>query len=451
MAEASARREDRITTGGMAAYGLGHFGASALMEAMLALLVAFYATHDPETGGPYLSIGAATFAVGIGRFLDAFLDPLVGYWTDRIRTRWGRRAPVLAATLPPMCLFFALMWLPLTPSPSVANLVALTASATLFVMAFTAYMVPYLAWLPDLARSVGERTRAMSWMAFFNVLGVALGSTGAGQLAAVPGLGFGGMGLILAGVTLVTGGITLGARLHRFERAAPRRSATPIVPAIRTALANPHFRRYLPSFALFWVGLRLLLYSLPFFIMTVFGMPKGQAAAAMGTLMGCAIGVGALLFPVIPRLAVRWGKTRLYRAGLALFCLTAPLLPLVGLVGDADAGLHQAMALMALAGIPTGIMFVIPYTLLADVIDYDEDQTGTRREALYFGVQGLFVKVAQLAGLGLGGLLVGGLGATSASGPRLAGPVAAVFVAAGLLWFRAYALQPRDIPAVGER
>jgi len=61
------------------------------------------------------------------------------------------------------------------------------------------------------------------------------------------------------------------------------------------------------------------------------------------------------------------------------------------------------------------------------------------------------VKVAQLAGLGLGGLLVGGLGATSASGPRLAGPVAAVFVAAGLLWFRAYALQPRDIPAVGER
>ena len=185
--------------------------------------------------------------------------------------------------------------------------------------------------------------------------------------------------------------------------------------------------------------------------MTVFEVPKGQAAAAMGTLMGCAIGVGALLFPVIPRLAVRYGKARLYRAGLGLFCLTAPLLPLVGLVGDAGTGLHQAMVLMAVAGIPTGIMFVIPYTLLADVIDYDEDQTGTRREALYFGVQGFFVKVAQLAGLGLGGLLVGGLGTTSASGPRLAGPMAAVFVAAGLAWFRTYALQPRDAPTADER
>ena len=58
----------------------------------------------------------------------------------------------------------------------------------------------------------------------------------------------------------------------------------------------------------------------------------------------------------------------------------------------------QAVLVMALAGPAIAVLFTLPNAIVADIVDRDEEQTGQRREAIYFGVQGLIVK----AGLGLG-------------------------------------------------
>ena len=44
---------------------------------------------------PYL----ASIAIGISLFFDAISDPLVGVWSDRFKSRFGRRHPFIYACL----------------------------------------------------------------------------------------------------------------------------------------------------------------------------------------------------------------------------------------------------------------------------------------------------------------------------------------------------------------
>ena len=44
--------------------------------------------------------------------IDAFSDPIVGYWSDNFRSRWGRRHPFIYASAVPLAIGYALLWMP---------------------------------------------------------------------------------------------------------------------------------------------------------------------------------------------------------------------------------------------------------------------------------------------------------------------------------------------------
>jgi Na+/melibiose symporter-like transporter len=46
----------------------------------------------------------------IQRIWDAMVDPLVGQYSDNLRTRWGRRRPLLFIGVFPLAIFFGLLW-----------------------------------------------------------------------------------------------------------------------------------------------------------------------------------------------------------------------------------------------------------------------------------------------------------------------------------------------------
>jgi GPH family glycoside/pentoside/hexuronide:cation symporter len=90
-----------------------------------------------------------------------------------------------------------------------------------------------------------------------------------------------------------------------------------------------------------------------------------------------------------------------------------------------------------------GAVLVLSRVLISDVIDADEQRTGLRREAMYFGMQGLLTKVS----FGVGPLLATWLFATFGNtadeplGILLCGPVAGVLALLGWLAFRRYPLE----------
>ena len=59
-----------------------------------------------------LAPGLMGLLFGLSRIWDAVSDPLVGYWSDRTRSRLGRRRPWLAGGAVPMALFFVALWAP---------------------------------------------------------------------------------------------------------------------------------------------------------------------------------------------------------------------------------------------------------------------------------------------------------------------------------------------------
>ena len=107
--------------------------------------------------------------------------------------------------------------------------------------------------------------------------------------------------------------------------------------------------------------------------------------------------------------------------------------------------LYQGFAYVAILGIFLASLFVLPNAVLADIVDYDEKRTGRRREAVYFGVQGVLYKISTaLSALIITGLFVFGYSAANPLGVRLAGPVAGVLMLLGFICFLGYSLSEKD-------
>ena len=56
--------------------------------------------------------------------------------------------------------------------------------------------------------------------------------------------------------------------------------------------------------------------------------------------------------------------------------------------------LWQVRGFMLVSGFGIAVVFAVPDAILAELVDLDERTTGKRREAMYFGAQGLFVKLS---------------------------------------------------------
>ncbi len=113
-------------------YGSGDIGFSLTHT----IIAAYFAIFLTDVVGIAPAVAAA--AIFIGRTVDYINDPLVGYISDRTRTRWGRRRPFLLFGALPFGLIFALMWwIPPIQTP-------------LHWQYITAYSLPYMTLLSPL-------------------------------------------------------------------------------------------------------------------------------------------------------------------------------------------------------------------------------------------------------------------------------------------------------------
>jgi GPH family glycoside/pentoside/hexuronide:cation symporter len=415
-------------------YASSSIGGEALTQSRGLFLIYFYVEATDV-----LSAFAVGAILAAARLLETVDDGLIGFWSDRTHSRFGRRIPFIVLATPFWALFSVLLFTPPQSSAAAAG-AYLFIVVELYFLSSTLSGGPYEALLPEIAADSDERVSIVGIRVYMGLAGGGLGLV----------LGFLLVDLIgYAGMAATFAVVAMSFRYLGVAGAWPYTSKTqePADLSLREALSitfrNRHFLYFLPTFALFQLGFQLLLGVLPFLIKASFEIDKiGRWGAA---LTAVALATMLVTVPVMTRLSRRTSKRAAYRASLLGAVLLFPLLAFAGFLPGVPPEAQLVVA-MVIVGLPIAGNYLFPAPLTADIIDYDALQTGLRREATYYGAQNFVEKTTTaLQPLILGALLALGRTAEDPLGIRLVGPVAAGLVLIGWLAFRRYDL-PDDVP-----
>jgi GPH family glycoside/pentoside/hexuronide:cation symporter len=437
-------------------YASGSLGGNVIGRSKDLWLIYFYVGNaDVDKRVPILLLGALFTAA---RLIEALDDPLIGWWSDRTSSRWGRRIPFVVLSTPFYALFFVLLWTPPIAGESLWNALYFFLALEAFHLFSTLSGGPFESLLPEIAVRSKDRVNVVAWQVAFGTVGAAIALVGSGIIR--DAFGFQAMAIVMAVLGMSSRYLALtGAWRHVRLDVEPAR-LNPIE-AVRSTFTNSQFLFFLPTFILFNMAISMMTAALPFWSGAVL---LGDFPAALATaegrsqatlkLAGLEMGIGegtvvALLtaaailvvllsLPFAYRLAVRRGKAWVYSAAMLIGGVYLPFIAFMGFVPGVDT-LLQAMIFVAFMGVPMAAVFTFPNAIQADIIDYDELRTGMRREAVYYGTQATLEKTASaLFPLILTSLLILGSTADNPVGIRLVGPVAGLSAMLGFLAFRGY-------------
>jgi glycoside/pentoside/hexuronide:cation symporter, GPH family len=141
-------------------YGFGAVAYGAKSNGFNYLLLFFY---SQVVGLPPQWV---SFGIFIALIVDAISDPLVGYFSDNLRSRWGRRHPLMYAAGVPASIAYYFLWAPPAwdQGPLFAYFVTL---AILIRTLLTFYEIPSTSLVAELTDDYDQRTRFMSFRFFF--------------------------------------------------------------------------------------------------------------------------------------------------------------------------------------------------------------------------------------------------------------------------------------------
>ena len=146
-------------------YGFGSMAYGVKDAAFKAFLLYFY---NVVVGAPPALVGAAILVVML---VDAISDPIVGQISDSLRTKWGRRHPLMYASAIPAAGSFLLLWFPPAGLEGLGLFFYIVVVASAVRTFITLYEIPSSALAPELASDYDERTSIASYRFFFGYLG----------------------------------------------------------------------------------------------------------------------------------------------------------------------------------------------------------------------------------------------------------------------------------------
>lgn len=425
----------------MALYALGTGAGYIFSTTVVTWIMYFY--MPPEGSGriPLISLGAFTAIMFLGRIVDALADIPVAYYSDRTYGRLGRRIPYILFGGLPCFIVFLLLWMPPGAPGSFANVVWFAVTVNLFFIIFTAVFNPQYALLPEIARTDRERVVISTYNATFTMVAAAVVMVGSGLL--IGRFGFRGMAISLGiiGLIFTYAPVVAIRERPRTKDEVPKES---LLATLGLVFRNKPFLHYEFNMVAYYVGFNALQAGVPYFVRVVLGQPE----SSVGLYLGVHLAAAMLMFPFVGPLARRFGKRRIYLVAIAAAALVVPLFFFVGKLALPISPPAQFIVLLAAAGLALGVLYVLPGALISDCIDYDFGRTGSRREAIYVGVQGIL----QNAAVAVSTVLLAqqfrffGYSQSNPAGVYLLGPLAGLMFVVAFLIFRPYALDEKRHP-----
>lgn len=341
------------------------------------------------------------WAMSLPRLLDALVDPWLGSLSDNTRSRWGRRKPWVAtgAILAPLALAILFSVPPHWSKDAIFAWFAIFCAAAYILM--SVFSISYGALGFELTTDYNERTRVQAWrFAFIAVSGLLVGWLY--RFALHP---------------FFAGAAEIGVK----PEVAGMRNLMWILllPMIAAGLAPAFFgREKIEVEAQEKIGIRegflMTMRNRPFIIFSVLGiftltggilvgpfslfisiyhvcngdMKLATTIAGIGTTINTALSIG--LIPVVTFLASRFGKRETLLLAQVLLILGSLLTWFV----FTPANPWLMLLTLPFNCIALTTILILNGSIMADICDYDEYETGLRRGGMYGAVSAFIGKVA---------------------------------------------------------
>lgn len=404
------------------AYGLGDVG-NALAVSSISFWLLIYLT-DVAGLGAFL----AGIAMMIGRAWDALADPVVGWITDNTNTRWGKRRPFLLFGAIPYAFCYSLLWMVPAFQSELGVFIYITIVLLMFNTCFAFVIVPYASLTASITNDYSER---LSLTAFRMVasqssflIGAAVPSalvlwitspdggeaffirTGLqgivdgifGSWAHTPRQGYAMMAALFSMIMVASvWTVFTGIRERIVEGAAhPHHNGSPFsygFAIIKQLKTNRPFRLGVSILCLSECAAALVAVNLPYYIQYVLLLEAKRTSILVTLFLGAIAGV-----PIWSAIGRRFGKSETYRIVVLVYAGLLCLLPFLP-----SGNPTPIFIFAALGGVCHAAALMIPWSIIPDVVEYDELHSGMRREGLFYGGSLFSYKLATAIGVMLSG------------------------------------------------
>lgn len=354
-------------------------------------------------------------ALWIALVFDAVSDPAVGYWSDNLRSRFGRRHPLIYGAIIPVSLAYYFIWNPPSDFSNISLFVWLLALVIFIRLMFTLYEVPSTALAAELTQDYDLRTSLVAYRSFFAWFGgltlqvilfavlLQPSETDASGFFHLPGWSTYGL---LAACTIMAAmaitGLGTHAEIPHLPGPPPHGAKTlgQVFAEIWETLSNPSFRVLFLStlVGLFAGGISAALnqYINGFF----WGFTNEQIAGlTLPVYLSAALAAG--LAPIAGRILGK--KKAAISIGILAFAI-APAPIIARQFGLLPPNGTDALYLIILSVTIVDLALIISYQILAasmvtDIVEESELSTGRRSEGLLFAGLSFIRKLSQ--GLGI--------------------------------------------------
>ncbi|NCO74305.1 MAG: MFS transporter [Cyanobacteria bacterium] len=455
------------------AFGAGDIGPALTANILVFFLMPFF------TNVAGLSPGVAGSILFVGKIADAINDPIIGVFSDRTQTKWGRRIPWIIIAAIPFGVTFFLQWIVpnFSDNSSLNNtllFIYYLIIGIVFNLFYTAVNLPYQALTPELTQDYNERTSLNSFRFSFSIGASILSLILAGAIFQVyqgnnqekylvlgiistifstlplfwcplivkergyqPLLNYKQRKitayiLITIATILVIFGLinlvnstsgedTFSAAMYLLvalfisiisisliiAKTEPHllqeltinpddnsSSTIPFFEQLKIVFQNKPFLYVVGIYLCSWLAVQLTASILLYFVVNWMGLPDAQFPRVAIAVQGTAL---IMLF-VWQKISNKLDKKIVYFLGSTIWIIAQ-----IGLFLVQPGQTFLLYALAMLAGCGVSVAYLIPWSMIPDVIDLDELNTGERREGLFYG----FMVLLQKFGLAFGLFLVG--------------------------------------------
>jgi GPH family glycoside/pentoside/hexuronide:cation symporter len=364
-----------------------------------------------------LSGSMVGLAVAISMAIDAALDPIIGSWSDGVRSKYGRRLPVMLIGAPMTMITMGLLLAPPAALSPFLLFVWLTVMKGAFRAFASVYNIPYFALGGEMTDDYNERSKvvayrllggivatvAITWLAFTFFFP---GKGGLQKPEPYPLFGWSMGALVFVCAMLAIVGVWRYAKSLPQPQAKPAPMTHRLLPELIEVFKNPSFRILFLSMLVFASAAgahNALNFHNYVFVWKL--QPEMIQFMTYSALAGLTVGV-----PVAAALLRAFEKKTVVAMGFSLLVAGWVVLPVIRAIGlYAPAGLEALPALIStqlVVGLGLGLAYIAYPSMMADAAEEHELLFGARREGLYFSGLGFAGKAAAGVGTMVGGFAI---------------------------------------------